>query len=468
MALPLSRVIDRALDRVARAFRDVAGRGAPDAPFRPDLPDEDIPRLKARIDACLSGPGGETAMRARAADLGRAYLGLSAAGRARFLLTLARDYGLSAAAVDHAVARWSEAAADTAARVAAANGLRQALEPPAVRLLAQFVGLPQGVKFVVDLRGELLRLGRREPAVAALADGLRGVLATWFDVGFLDLARIDWNAPASLLEKLVAYEAVHAIRSWRDLKNRLDSDRRCFAFFHPRMPEEPLIFVEVALVDGMAGDVRRLLDPRAPTRDPATADTAIFYSISNCQDGLAGVSFGNFLIKRVAAELQAELPNLKIFATLSPMPGFRVWLDKAIAAESDGLLADAERESLRGYCTADDPSMTRTLLDRPGWHEDIALQAALRPVLTRLAARYLGRETRDGRALDRVAHFHLSNGARVERLNWLGDTSANGLEQSHGLMVNYLYKLDEVEANHEAYAGGAIAASAAVRKLAKG
>ena len=336
-----------------------------------------------------------------------------------------------------------------------------------MRLLAQFVGLPQGVKFVVDLRGELLRLGRKQPEIAALADGLRGVLATWFDVGFLDLARIDWNSPASLLEKLVAYEAVHAIRSWRDLKNRLDSDRRCFAFFHPRMPEEPLIFVEVALVDGMAGDVRRLLDPKAPTRDPATADTAIFYSISNCQDGLAGVSFGNFLIKRVAAELQAELSNLKTFATLSPLPGFRAWLDKAIAAEGDGLLTDAERAALQTRGDAGDVPVLPAVLDRPGWHEDLAVQAALRPAMTRLAARYLGRETREGRALDRVAHFHLSNGARVERLNWLGDTSANGLKQAHGMMVNYLYKLDEVEANHEAYAGGAIAASATVRKLAK-
>src|SRR6185436_9937102 len=181
------------------------------------------------------------------------------------------------------------------------RALIRALEPPAVHLLREFVGVPQGVKFVVDLRAELLALGKSEPAARALSDDLRPLLSAWFDVAFLDLVRIDWRAPAALLEKLVAYEAVHAIRSWRDLKNRLDSDRRCFAFFHPRMPDEPLIFVEVALVNGMAGNVHRLLDEKAPTRDPEEANTAIFYSISNCQEGLAGVSFGNFLIKRVAA-----------------------------------------------------------------------------------------------------------------------------------------------------------------------
>ncbi len=172
-----------------------------------------------------------------------------------------------------------------------------------MRLLREFVGVPQGVKFVVDLRAELLTLGKSDAAARALSEDLRPLLSAWFDVGFLDLVRIDWKASAALLEKLVDYEAVHAIRSWRDLKNRLDSDRRCFAFFHPRMPDEPLIFVEVALVDGMAGNVQRLLDARAETHDPKQANTAIFYSISNCQQGLAGISFGNFLIKRVAEQL---------------------------------------------------------------------------------------------------------------------------------------------------------------------
>jgi malonyl-CoA decarboxylase len=348
------------------------------------------------------------------------------------------------------------------------RALAKALEPPAVRLLAEFVGVPQGVKFVVDLRAELLELGRTDAAARALADDLRPLLGAWFDVGFLDLVRIDWKAPAALLEKLVAYEAVHAIRSWRDLKNRLDSDRRCFAFFHPRMPDEPLIFVEVALVQGMAGNVQRLLDPNAETRDPATADTAIFYSISNCQQGLAGVSFGNFLIKRVAVELQKELPNLKDFATLSPIPGLRAWVDARLQNEGDELLTSAENTQLA--TVVDRPAgaaAVRALLDRPKWWDVPAVDKTLQPILTRLAARYLTATDRN-RALDRVAHFHLGNGAIVERINWLADTSANGLKQSYGVMVNYRYKLSDVDANHEAYATGKVVASREVRSAAKG
>ena len=177
---------------------------------------------------------------------------------------------------------------------------------------------------------------RDDKLLAALEADLRGLLAAWFDIGFLELQRIDWHSPAALLEKLVGYEAVHEIRSWRDLKNRLDSDRRCYAFFHPRMPDEPLIFVEVALVQGLAGSVQRLLDEKAPLLDPREADTAIFYSISNCQQGLAGISFGNFLIKRVVEELSGEFRNLKTFATLSPIPGFRAWLDEKLADRSAG------------------------------------------------------------------------------------------------------------------------------------
>src|SRR6185436_13661159 len=226
------------------------------------------------------------------------------------------------------------------------RALIRALEPPAVHLLREFVGVPQGVKFVVDLRAELLALGKSDAAARTLSEDLRPLLGAWFDVGFLDLVRIDWRASAALLEKLVTYEAVHTIRSWRDLKNRLDSDRRCYAFFHPRMPDEPLIFVEVALTKGMAGNVQRLLDARAETSDAEGANTAIFYSISNCQQGLAGISFGNFLIKRVVEELSGEFRNLKTFATLSPIPGFRTWLAEKLANDASGLLSDEEAASL--------------------------------------------------------------------------------------------------------------------------
>ena len=338
-----------------------------------------------------------------------------------------------------------------------------------MRLLHEFVGVPQGVKFVVDLRAELLALGRSDAAARTLSEDLRPLLGAWFDVGFLDLVRIDWQSPAVLLEKLVAYEAVHAIRSWRDLKNRLDSDRRCFAFFHPRMPDEPLIFVEVALVDGMAGNVQRLLDAKAETSDPGEANTAIFYSISNCQQGLAGISFGNFLIKRVAEQLASELPNIKDFATLSPIPGLRHHVEGRLKSEGDAALTTSEIASLAPVIgEAKGAAAVRALLDRPNWWEVPAIDKALRPILSRLAARYLTTADGRGRALDRVAHFHLGNGAIVERLNWLADTSGNGLRQSYAMMVNYRYKLGDVDDNHEAYANGRIVASREVRALAKG
>ncbi|HYC64403.1 MAG TPA: malonyl-CoA decarboxylase family protein [Reyranellaceae bacterium] len=467
MASPFAGALQSTFDRLRNAFVETArgAREAIGAPLRPELPDDDIPRLKSRIDAVLEGTGGETARRARAAELGQAYLAMAPEGRKKFLLTLAHDYGLTREVALAAVDKWRAGKAPPRALV-------RALEPPAVRLLAEFVGVPQGVKFVVDLRAELLALGRSDAAARALADDLRPLLGSWFDVGFLDLVRIDWHAPAVLLEKLVAYEAVHAIRSWRDLKNRLDSDRRCFAFFHPRMPEEPLIFVEVALVQGMAGNVQRLLDPNAETRDPRTADTAIFYSISNCQQGLAGVSFGNFLIKRVAVELQKELPNLRDFATLSPIPGLRDYVDRRLAEDGDELLTPGEIDQLSAVI--DKPAgaaAVRTLLDRPKWWDVPAVDKALQPILTRLAAQFLtatdGEDSRGGRALDRVAHFHLGNGAAVERINWLADLSVNGLKQSYGVMVNYRYRLSDVDANHESYATGRIVASREVRALAK-
>jgi malonyl-CoA decarboxylase len=464
MALPFSNTVDRTLERLRTAFIDTA-RGAREvvgAPLRPDLPNDDIPRLKSRIDASLAGKGGETARRGRAAELGQAYLSLSPAGRKKFLLTLAHDYGLPREAVVDAVERWRSSKESP-------RMLRKALEAPAVRLLHEFVGVPQGVKFVVDLRAELMALGKSDTAARRLAEDLRPLLGAWFDVAFLDLVRIDWNAPAALLEKLVAYEAVHAIRSWRDLKNRLDSDRRCFAFFHPRMPEEPLIFVEVALVHGLAGNVQRLLDAREETSDPDGANTAIFYSISNCQQGLAGISFGNFLIKRVADQLARELPRIKDFATLSPIPGLRQHIDGLLKNEGDDVLSSAEIASLVPVIgEARGAAAVRKLLDRPSWWEVPAINKALRPILSRLAAHYLTTADKEGRALDRVAHFHLGNGAIVERLNWLADTSANGLRQSYAMMVNYRYKLGDVDANHEAYANGRIVASRDVRALAKG
>ena len=364
-----------------------------------------------------------------------------------------------------------QAAGDPAERAVAKAALRRALEPPRLRLLTQFTTIPDGRKFLVDLRGFLLKVRRDDKLLAALEADLRGLLAAWFDIGFLELQRIDWHSPAVLLEKLVGYEAVHEIRSWRDLKNRLDSDRRCYAFFHPRMPGEPLIFVEVALVKGLAGSVQSLLDEKAPLQDTREADTAIFYSISNCQQGLAGISFGNFLIKRVVEELSGEFRNLKTFATLSPIPGFRAWLDGKLAEDQPGLLSDEESASLGSAMPA--PSGEQALagiLGKRGWWRETGLRKTTEPVLLRLCARYLLVEANGKkRARDPVAHFHLSNGARVERINMLGDTSEKGAKESATLMVNYLYDPAKIEDWHEDYAGeGKRNASTTVRRLARG
>jgi malonyl-CoA decarboxylase len=442
-------VFDRTLGNLRAAWRDIAesARVYIGAGPRPDLPDNDAERLRAQMRACLEGKGGQVSARARAAELGRTYLALSPTGQERFLRLLAEEFDLDRDAVDAACERLMRAEGEEERRQAE-QALREALQPPRTRLLTQFNALPEGVKFLVDLRSELMALGKRDAALAGLEQDLKNLLASWFDVGFLELQRITWESPAALLEKLIAYEAVHAIRSWTDLKNRLEADRRCFAFFHPRMPHEPLIFVEVALVSGMASNVQKLLDEHAPLMDPSSADTAIFYSISNCQRGLAGISLGDFLIKRVVDQLAKELPKLRTFATLSPIPGFRKWLD--------GRLAEGAEPRLR------------QILETPSWHLDEDLAKEAREPLTRLCARYLVLEKgRGGRALDPVAHFHLSNGARIERLNWLGDTSPKGLEQSAGMMVNYLYKLSDIEANHEAYTGEArVTASLTLRNLA--
>ena len=455
-------LFDRALRRLTGVWQGMAASVSTEG-------DESI---AAQMRACLEGRGGEVSARNRAAKLAQAYLALDEAGRTAFLHTLA-TLDSEPAAVAAAYQRLT-ATDDPAERATATAALRRALEPPRVRLLTQFTTIPDGMKFVVDLRATLLARVKGDPYLAALDSDLRALLANWFDVGFLELVRIDWSSPASLLERLVGYEAVHEIRSWSDLKNRLDSDRRCYALFHPRMPAEPLIFVEVALVRGLAGSVQRLLDKKAPLLDPKDADTAIFYSISNCQRGLAGISFGNFLIKRAVAVLGDEYRNIKQFATLSPLPGFRKWLDAQLKAEDPALLSAEESTSLIAALPAADRPATGALalaaiLAKRGWTRDTAVIKTVEPVLIRLAARYLLVESSGKRALDPVAHFHLSNGARVEKLSLMADTSDKGIKESATMMVNYLYDPAKLEDYHEDYAGqGKRNATTNVRRLARG
>ena len=467
-APPVPRLIERPLEAFRKAWR--LGTGLRD-PFKggldPELGAGNEARLRARIDACLEAKGGEVSARERAAELGEAYLTLNRIGKRRFLKLLAREYDIDKATVDTAIdAR--QATNSVRARRTKYEEIGDALVPTYITLLKQFNGLHQGIKFLVDFRADVIEAAREAPEISQLDADLRKLLASWFDVGFLKLRRIVWDTPASVLERIKDNEAVHEIRSWEDLKNRVDADRRCYAFFHPNMEDEPLIFVEVALVKGMSASVQSLLDPSAPLGNPDHADCAIFYSISKCQRGLEGVSFGSFLIKRVATDLASDLPNLKTFATLSPLPDFRRWLKGHIERGSRGVLGDSDSRALTRLAgSTTGLGGLGTLLDRPGWHEDDAVSTVLRPILIHLAVRYLTRARRHGHAFDRVAHFHLTNGARVERLNWLADTSERGLQDSAGLMVNYRYNLAEVEHNHEAYSRGKVAASTAVKRAAR-
>ena len=411
-----------------------------------ELGPRDIAHVRSEIAACIDGRGGDVASRARAAALGRTYLGLSALGRAQFLGVLA-SFSVDRFTVAR-LARTLEGATDAEEFGVAANALRTALEPPAIALFKQFNSLPSGVKFLVDLRAEVLAIGDDDPALQRLERELRELLASWFDIGFLTLQRITWNAPAALLERIAGYEAVHEVRHWRDLKNRLDTDRRCYAFFHPLMPDEPLIFIEVALTTDIAGAIGPLLDTSAPLEDTQRATTAIFYSISNCQRGLAGISFGNALIKRVVSDLAHDFPHVRTYATLSPLPGFLAWLRSREAADSPLLSTLARRH----------------------WYRDPDVVAVVRQPLLQLSAQYLLEEKRrNGNALDPVAHFHLSNGARVERIDWLADLSPKGMRDSAGMMVNYLYARERIDENHEVYSsGGKIAHSSSIRALLNG
>lgn len=470
----LAAFTGRAMANLLRTWQDVKGTARTaigGEAVRPSLPEEDVAYFNRQIQACLEPKGGEVTARANTVELGKVYLRLNAEGRRRFFRLLAERYD-----IDHeAVQRKAEALLTATDRRPAENALRAALEAPRTTLFRQFNSLPDGFKFLVDMRSEMLGATREDAGIGAVEEDLKHVLSAWFDVGLLDLEEITWRSPAELLEKLMVYEAVHAIRSWDDLKNRLDADRRVFAFFHNKMPLEPLIFVQVAFTRGLATSIQDVLDESKPVQDVNAMDTAIFYSISNAQQGLAGISFGNFLIKRVVGKVSKEFRNIRTYATLSPVPGFGRWLGKQLdMADDEALFLPFEIRDLTaasGEKTACD-ALKKLLADKE-WHLDERKEELLKPILLRLCARYLVREKngRGGgkRALDPVAHFHLSNGAQLEQLNWLGDTSPKGMKQSAGIMVNYHYKLADIDDNHEEYVtDGRIACSKSVQQWVKG
>ncbi|MEH6476284.1 MAG: malonyl-CoA decarboxylase [Sneathiella sp.] len=369
--------------------------------------------------------------------------------RLNFLVFLQKEVCVDQEGLDKAVASY---AADKTPENQ--RKLSKALEAPRQELMRRINFAPGGTAAIVDMRKFLVRKIREFPELAPVDQDLQHLLISWFNRGFLELEQINWRTPAVILEKLIEYEAVHEIDGWEDLRRRLDKDRRCFAFFHPALPDEPLIFVEVALVKGLAGAVQPLLEKDGARLDPAKADTAIFYSISNCQDGLKGISFGNFLIKQVVAELSAEMPNLKHFSTLSPVPGFMKWFT-ATKGKAAGLSA--------GKVT----KVKKLLLEKE-WQANEEVIEQVREPLEQLIAHYLVNEKSRERPLDPVSRFHLGNGARLERINWLGDISANGLRQSSGLLVNYYYSLKDIEKNHEAYVNDKqVVASSSILSLAK-
>jgi malonyl-CoA decarboxylase len=366
-----------------------------------------------------------------ATDVVRTWQSLDAAGRESFFDRLATEFTPDAAAVTAAVEAYQKHPSP-----ATLTRLQRAVDSPRQELFRRWNIASGGTAALIELRRRLLQTLKAHPERAGVDTDLMHLFRSWFNRGFLVLQRIDWHTPAVVLERLIEYEAVHQIQGWRDLRRRLDADRRCFAFFHPVLPDEPLIFIEAALTTGMSDAVQPLIDPESPVGDPARADTAIFYSITNCQKGLRGVSFGNVLIKQVVEDLGREFPRLRTFATLSPIPGFRAW---------------AEAQDARW--THVDPTKAT---------------AAVKRELTMLCAQYLLHARRDNEPADSVARFHLANGASLDRLNWMADPSPNGVQRSFGLMANYIYRPEDLEHNHEIFARESrVIASRAIEKLAR-
>jgi malonyl-CoA decarboxylase len=388
---------------------------------------------------------GEASGVALAQSLLSAFAGAAEPQRLKFLASLADRFGPDRRAIELAIAAYQREEGGDRTKLEA---LHAAAEPRRQELIRRLNLAPGGTASLVRIRQVLLSLLPAHPELQPVDDDFVHLFSSWFNRGFLVLRPIDWNTSANILEKIIRYEAVHAIQDWDDLRNRLEpSDRRCYAFFHPQLIDEPLIFVEVALTREIPGEIGPLLDKSRRAIAAHEATTAVFYSISNTQKGLAGVTFGNFLIKQVVQDLARELPNLKTFVTLSPVPGFANWVRREMKAELSSALDDDTRRALAA-------------IESEGKIEEA------KDALISLAAFYfLKAKQPSGKPVDPVARFHLGNGARLERLNFLGDPSAKGMKQSLGLMVNYLYALDHIESNHEAFAEhGTVVAADAVKK----
>ncbi len=403
------------------------------------------------VDQCaalLAGRGEATEL-ALARQILDSFGQLDMAGKRAFFSDIVQRFGVDQTALDRAMAQYEADRSATNARA-----LHFASEPRSQELIRRLNRAPAATQDVVAMRDALLTAIRSDPSLRPLDADFQHLLSSWFNRGFLELRRIDWSTPAETLERIIGYEAVHAINGWDDLRGRVASpDRRLYGFFHPAMRADPVIFVEVALDHEIPAAIGPLLDAGRTPQDPAKMTTAVFYSISNCQNGLRGVSFGNFLIKQVVEVLRHEFPALRTFVTLSPLPGLRRWVAGELAKPRAGVLTEAQ------IAAVSDPAGKGTLNATPP-PADIALE---------LAARYLVlARTETGQIVDPVARFHLGNGARLERINVDADASVRGQEQSWGVMVNYLYDLGTIERNHEAFANkGELIAAPVVHKLAR-
>jgi malonyl-CoA decarboxylase len=413
---------------------------------RKDLESLAVESVSGVLDLCnalLSGRG-EASGVAIARELLASYENMKPTERMTFFRCLASDFGPDPDRISKAVERWRSDPGE-----ATASDIHFLSEPRRQEFFRRLNRAPGGTFALVRMREDLLSFKQEDSRLASVDRCLAHLFLSWFNRGFLVLRRIDWSTPANILEKIIRYEAVHEIRDWDDLRRRIDPpDRRCYAFFHPALIDEPLIFVEVAITEEMPAAISPLLAEAREIVRVDKAKTAVFYSISNCQKGLAGVSFGNFLIKQVVEDLRRELPQLEKYVTLSPVPRFVNWL------KSSGASLSSDERNLVAE------------LDELAWPSESGSHE-LRQAIERLAARYfLEAKTDDGRPIDPVARFHLGNGARLERINWKGDMSAKAIREGAGLMVNYLYDLEDIERNHEAYANQhQIVASSAVRRM---
>ena len=388
-----------------------------------------LANIRAECHELLSTLGEATGT-ALARKVLQAYLSLDVSEKYEFFVMLRQEFDIDKSEVRRIATTFVETDADSdlAALLALA-------EPPRQELFRRLNMAPDGTKALIEMRGSLLSMLSEHPDLRPVDQDFRHLFSSWFNRGFLQLKTIDWNSPAVVLEKLIENESVHEMQGWDDLRRRLADDRRCFAFFHSALPNEPLVFVEVALVRGLATEIAPIIN--GPVQDESTMpwDTAIFYSINNCLKGLVGVSFGNFLIKQVVIELQRDCPELTVFSTLSPVPRFRRWLEAMLTKNTSELgLNEDEIDAIKAVAAID-------------WEQATHLES----VLTHCIAYYLTHAKRNIYPLDPVARFHLRNGARLDRINWMGDTSAERIQESYGFLVNYVYESADIVGNHENY-----------------